>query len=124
MRGVFRKVLISGEIEFEKCRTDNGDSCELRRLFGSPGRTFRPVAHRISSPGGGFIRVAGRARIGNLVFVCHRGRDEFERVRVNERACRTFGFNFRHVTGDALASCAALFVMSMFFDRGRARAVR
>ena len=81
------------------------------------------MAHGIGSPRSGLIRMARSARIGDLVFIRHPWRDESERVRVNERAGRAFGFDFRHVTGDALAACAALFVVSMFLDGCRARPV-
>src|SRR5579864_5155433 len=42
---------------------------------------------------------------------------------VNKRVRHPFGFDGRHVTGDALASGAAYFVMRVFRQRGRVRAV-
>ena len=66
------------------------------------------------------ISVAG-AWIGNVVLVRHDRGDEPERVGMHGR---TLGFDLRHVTGHALASCAAGFVVRMFLDSGGARTIR
>src|SRR5579864_4621414 len=81
-----------------------------------PGRVLRPMAHRLARPCGGLILMAGSTGIGNFVSVGLGGRDEAERVRVNERARHPFGFNLRHVAGDTLVASAAGFVMGVLFD--------
>ena len=54
------------------------------------------MPHGLGSPRGGFVRVAGRARVGDLIFVGHRRRDERERVRAHVDV-RDRRFNFRHM---------------------------
>ena len=93
-------------------------------LFSPPGRTFAPVAHRISSPCSGLVGVACRTWIRDLILIRHRGSNEFECMRVDFRVSRALRFNFRHVAGNALAACASLFVMGMLFEGRGARAVR
>ena len=82
------------------------------------------MAHRLSRPSCGFPHMTGSARTRYPILVGRRRRDEPERMRVYKRARNTFGFNGRHVTGDALASGAAIFVMRVFRERGRVRSVR
>jgi hypothetical protein len=54
--------------------------------------------------------------VRNFIPVSYLGRNEAEGVGVHKRSRHTFGFNLRHVAGDALASRAASLVMRMFFD--------
>ena len=68
------------------------------------------MPHRIGCPGGGLIRVAGRAGIRDLVFVRHRRGDERERVRAHEGAGNR-DFDFRHVAGNAFAARGAFLVV-------------
>ena len=68
------------------------------------------MPHRLGCPGGGLIRVTGRARIRDFVFVRHRWGDECERVRAHEHAGNG-DFNFRHVAGHAFAARGAVFVV-------------
>lgn len=67
--------------------------------------------------------MARGAGIGNFVFVRHLRRDEPECVRVHKRVRGAFGFDLRHVTGSALASCGTAFVMRVFFESRGARAI-
>ena len=67
--------------------------------------------------------MTGRAWIGNVELVRHRGRDETESMRMNHRICRTFRFNRRHVASDALTPRTAVFVVRVFFQCGRSGAV-
>jgi len=63
--------------------------------------------------------MAGRARVGNLVFVGHCWRDEFEGVRSHESAGYTLGFDFRHVAGYALTAGATTHMVGVLLqDRG------
>lgn len=71
------------------------------------------MTHRVGCPGGGLIRVAGRARVGNFVFVRHRWSNEGKCVRADEGAGNG-DLDFWHVTGHALASRRAFLVVSMF----------
>jgi hypothetical protein len=50
-----------------------------------------PGHHLIRRPSGGLARMTGGASIQHLVFVCHRGRDEFEGVRADKRFGDTLG---------------------------------
>ena len=68
--------------------------------------------------------MTSRAWIGNFIFVRHGWRDEPERMRMNIRARDPFAFNLWHMAGNALAPRTAVFVMGVFFERGRARAIR
>ncbi len=95
----------------------------LPNLFDPPRRALVPVAHRVGGPGRTLVGVARSAWIWNLVPVRHRGSDEPEGVRVNKGARRAFGFDHRHVAGDALAARTAIFVMRVLFERGGAWAV-
>jgi hypothetical protein len=70
-------------------------------LVHSPGRTLGPLAQRFGRPSCRLIGMAGRAGIGNLVFIGHRGSDEIERVGAYEHAGNR-DFDFRHVAGYAL----------------------
>ena len=88
-----------------------------------PGRELRPSAQGAFCPGGGFVLVAGGARVGDLVFVRHGRGNEAESVSVNERAGHAFGFDPRHMAGHALVSGAARFVMGVLFEGGRMRTV-
>ena len=81
------------------------------------------MPHGLGCPSRGFIVMAGGARVGNFVLVGHLRRNEAEGVRVHESVRRTFGFDLRHVTSDALASWRIFFVMGVFFERGCARAI-
>ena len=80
------------------------------------------MAHGVGCPCGGLVRVAGRARVGNFVFVRHRWSNEGKCVRADEGAGNG-DLDFRHVTGHALAACGAFFVMSVFGKRCRARTI-
>ena len=82
------------------------------------------MAHRVGGPRGIFIGVTRSTRIRNLVLVRHPGSDEPERMRVNKGAGRSFSFDCRHVTRDALATRSAILVVRVLFDRGCAGAVR
>ena len=60
--------------------------------------------------------MATRARIGNLVFVCHRRGDEIERVAANIDV-RDRLLDLRHVAVHALTAGAAGLVMGVLFER-------
>lgn len=81
------------------------------------------MTHRVVCPGRRFICVARNTRIGNLVLIGHRGRDEPECVRVNHGVSWPFRFNRWHVARDTLASRAAVFVMRVFFKSSGARPI-
>lgn len=84
----------------------------LGRLVHAPRGSFWPVAEGLGGPGGGFVGMAGGARIGNFVFVGCGRRDEREGVSVNFYV-RDGGFDLRHVAGDALAAGRAWVVVGM-----------
>ena len=103
-------------------------SCFLNRyLLRRSAEGFTAFPARASARASGAIRllptisVAGGAWIGNVVLVRHDRGGEPERVGMHGR---TLGFDLRHVTGHALASCAAGFVVRMFLDSGGARTIR
>ena len=106
---------VDGEVE----ATDVGGG-EL--LVETPGRALRPVAQGFGGPGGGFIRVTGRAGIWDFVLVCHGRGDEGESVSANFDV-RNSGLDLRHVAGDALASGRAGLVMGVLLERGGAGSV-
>ena len=68
--------------------------------------------------------MAGRARIGDVVFLRHRRRDKPKRMGMNQRAGNTFALDFRHMADYALTTGTTLFVMRMFFESGRVWAIR
>ena len=76
------------------------------------------MAHRVSGPRSTRIGMARSARVRNLVLLRHHGSDELESMCVNKGAGRAFGFDCRHMAGDALAARAAILVVRMLFDRG------
>ena len=78
----------------------------------------------LGCPRGGLIVVTGSTWVGDLVLVRHLRRDESEGMCVHVSSGNTFRFDCRHVTGDALASRTALFMVSVLFNRRRARSVR
>ena len=80
------------------------------------------MAYRLRRPGGCLIRMAHRARIGNLVFVGHCRSDETEGMGVNIHA-GDFGLESWHMARGALAAGAALLVMRVLFEGGGAGAV-
>ena len=94
----------------------------IRLLLRAPGRAVIPGLHLLQRPGGGFVGVAGRAWIRNVVAIGHRGGDESEGVCA-DLYVGDGGLDFGHVAGDALAASRTLFVMSVFFERSGARAV-
>ena len=55
------------------------------------------MPHRVAGPGGGLVRVARGAWIGDFVFIRHHGRDERKRMRADIDV-RDGHFDFRHVT--------------------------
>ena len=85
----------------------------------TPGRTLGPVAQSFYGPGGGFIRVTGRAGIWDFVLVCHSRVDEGESVSADFDVGDS-GLDLRHVAGDALASRSAGLVMGVLLERGGA----
>src|SRR5215471_18217545 len=89
----------------------------------APGRNVWPLLHGVSCPGRGFVCMAARAGIWNLVLIGHLGSNEIERVAadVDVRDCL---LNLRHVAGHAVASSAAVLMMSVRFDRRRVWSVR
>src|ERR1700731_3016452 len=91
-------------------------------LLQSPRRTLWPVAHGFGGPGGGFVGVAGGARVGDFVFVGHVRRDEGERVGADFHV-GDGGGDFRHVTGDATAAGGTFFVVRVLFEGGGARTI-
>ena len=91
-------------------------------LVETPGRALRPVAQGFGGPGGGFIRMTGRAGIWDFVLVCHGRGDEGEGVSANFDVSNS-GRDLRHVAGDALASGRAGLVMGMLLERCRAGSV-
>ena len=82
------------------------------------------MAHRLFRPSRRFTRVAGSARTRNPIFVGRRWRNEPEGMGMNERSRNAFGFDGRHMAGNALASGAAIFVVRVFRERGRVWPVR
>ena len=74
------------------------------------------MAHRFGRPCRGLVRVAGGARIRNLIFVRHRGRNERERMRAHVDV-RNRHFDFWHMAGHALASGRTIFVVGVLSDR-------
>ena len=68
--------------------------------------------------------MAGRARVGDLVFVRHCGRDELESVRTHETAGHTLGFDLRHVAGYALSARAAALMVGVCLQTRAMGAVR
>lgn len=81
------------------------------------------MGHGFASPCGGLVGVAQGARVGDFVLVGHSRRDHAEGVRVNHGAGYTFGLDLRHVTGDALTSGTAVFVVRVSGESGCVRAV-
>ena len=69
----------------------------------------------LRGPSGRLVRMASGARIRDFIFFGHRWRDERERVRTHLYICNCRG-DFRHMTGDAIATRRPFFVMGMFFD--------
>lgn len=63
-------------------------------------------------------------RVRDFVFVGHRRCNEAKSVRVHKCVRRPFGFDLRHVAGNALASRRILFVMRVFLESSCARSVR
>ena len=82
-----------------------------------------PVIHSICRPTCGLVLVAGCTWVGNFVFVGLGRRDEPEGMGMHKCAGDAFAFDFRHVTGDALAAGAACFVMRVLFQGSRVRTV-
>jgi len=80
------------------------------------------VAQGFGGPGGGFVRVAGRAGIRDFVLVRHGRGDEGESVSADFDVCNG-GPHLRHVAGDAFASGRSGLVMGMFLERNRAGAI-
>ena len=68
--------------------------------------------------------MTGGAWARDAIFFHRSGRDEPERMGMNERAGNAFGFYRWHVAGDALRSWTAVLVMRVLFQRAGARAVR
>jgi hypothetical protein len=91
-------------------------------LVETPGRALGPVAQGFGGPGGGFIRVTGRAGIWDFVLVCHGRGDEGKSVSANFDVGDS-GLDLWHVAGDALASRSAGLVMGVLFERGGAGSV-
>ena len=91
-------------------------------LIETPGRALGPVAQGFRGPGGGFVRVTGRAGIRDFVLVRHARGDKGESVSVDIDVSNR-GLDLRHVAGDALASGRAGLVMRVLLERGRAGAV-
>ena len=79
------------------------------------------MCHGFVGPRGSLVGVAEDAWVGDLVLLGHRWSDYAESVRVHHGAGNTFGLNLRHVASNALASRAAVFVVSV---RGQGRCVR
>jgi len=71
------------------------------------------MRHGFASPGGGFVGVAEGTWIGDLVLIGHRWSDYAEPMRVDHGAGDPFGLDLRHVASNALASGAAVFVVSV-----------
>lgn len=82
------------------------------------------MAHRLFRPSRRFTRMTGSARTRNPILVCGRRRDEPEGMGMNERSRNAFGFDGRHMAGNALASGAAIFVVRVFGERGGVWPVR
>ena len=80
------------------------------------------MAQGFGGPGGGFIRVTGRAGIWDFVLVGYGRGDEGECVSANFDVSNG-GLDLRHVAGDALASWSACLVMGVLLERCGAGAV-
>ena len=82
-----------------------------------PGRQF------LRCPVRRLVRMTGGARIWNLVFFCHRRRNELEGMRTDEGARHALGFDLRHVAGYAPAAGTAVFVVGVFLETRGVRAI-
>ena len=82
------------------------------------------MAHCILGPCRRFVRVTRCAWIGEVVFVRHGRCNEPECMGMNVSAGNALTFDLRHMTGDTLASGAAVFMMRVRFQRGLMRSVR
>src|ERR1700722_18864169 len=91
-------------------------------LFHSPRRFIFPIAHGVGGPRGVLVKVAGRARIRNLVFIRHGRSDKSERVSADEHT-GNLRLNFGHMAGHAGAAWRSILVMRMFRERCLARPV-
>ena len=80
------------------------------------------MTKRICGPGGGLIRVAGSARVGDFVFVRNRRRDEREGVSADENAWNR-DLDPGHVACDAFATRGAVFVVRVLCECRLARPV-
>ena len=92
-------------------------------LVHAPRRYSRPLFHYPSRPFGSLIRVATQARIGDLVLIRHRGRDEFKCVAANVDV-RDGLLNFWHVAVHAFATGASGGMVRVLLDSRSAGAVR
>ena len=113
----------------QSCRIQPCDERSVYRAAGctllvhSPGRALRPLPQGFRCPRGGLVRVAGGARIRDLVLVGHGGRDERERMRSHFHV-RDGRLNFRHVTSDTAASRRSFFVVCMLLEGRGPRTVQ
>src|SRR5437879_4717533 len=80
------------------------------------------MTKRIRGPGGGLIRMAGSAGIGDFVFVCNRRGDEREGVSADENAWNR-DLDLGHVACDAFATRGAVFVVRVLCECRLARSV-
>ena len=80
------------------------------------------MAHGFGGPGGGFVRVASGARVGDFVFVGHVGCDEGKGVGADFHV-GDGGGDFGHVAGDATAAGGTFFVVGVLFESGGARTI-
>ena len=82
-----------------------------------------PCQQLFVGPVRGLVRMARVTRIGNVVLVRHRRRDELEGMRPDERARYTFRLDLRHVAGHTLAAGSSIFVVSMFLQGRSVRSI-
>lgn len=71
-----------------------------------------------------FVLVTGSAGIGNSVLVRHGRGNEAEGVSMNKSAGNAFRLDRGHVTSNANTAGTTVFVVCVFFERGRARPIR
>ena len=78
----------------------------------------------ILGPGRGLVLVTSGTWIRNSVLFRQVRGDEAEGVSMNKSAGNAFRLDRRHVAGNTVAASAAVFVVRVFFEGGRARPIR
>ena len=82
------------------------------------------MVHRIFRPRRRLVFVTRCARVGDAVLVGHHRGDHTKRVSMDKSSGNTFALNRRHVAGNAVASRAAILVVTVLFEARSVRPVR